>query len=116
MKILIKLLLILLPSYGSAQIKIYNSMLKDSTQKILYYGLDNILKVEGENIKPNETSMSIDKGRIIFLENNQYQIKPEAFESILVSFYKKGKLILSEKFDVKRVPPGRAGDIKKIIK
>ena len=104
MKIIIKTVLILMPFYATAQTKIYNPMLKDSTQKILYLGLDNFLKVEGKNIKNDECSMSIDKGKITSIENNQYHVRPETLGITTVSFYKKGKLILSEKFDVQRMP------------
>jgi hypothetical protein len=104
MKTILVMILAVAPFYSFSQVKIYNIFLKDFTRKILYLGLDNVLKVEGKNSKFNECSMTIDKGKIVAIGNNQYQIKPEISGIAIVSYYEKGTLVLSEKWNIQRIP------------
>jgi hypothetical protein len=96
---LIFLLTLISPLVSLSQVNIINRSLTDSSLKIAYIDVRNILELTGRK-SPNALSFSTTNGTLMSLSENQYVLRPSKEGECVVSFFDKGKKIASKIFRV----------------
>lgn len=102
-----KLFLILLaglPVFANSQIKIVNISLVDSTQPILYAGVDNEIRFKGVN--QSKFTKQIEKGMFAALLDNRFVARvSQPGDTAVIKLLDKDRLIFERKFIIAEVPP-----------
>lgn len=96
---LIFLLTSISPLVSSSQVNIINRSLTDSSMKIAYIDVRNIVELKGHK-SANNLSFSTTNGTLMNLSENQYVLRPSKEGECVVSFFDKEKIIASKRFRV----------------
>jgi hypothetical protein len=100
---LIFLLTSISPLVSLSQVNIVNRSLTDSSMKIAYIDVRNILELKGHKSASN-LSFSTTNGTLMNLSENQYVLRPSKEGECVVSFFDKEKKIVSKIFRVESIP------------
>ena len=96
---LIFLLTSIFPLVSLSQVNIINRSLTDSSMKIAYIDVRNVLELTGHK-NSNTLSFSTTNGTLMSFSENQYVLRPSEEGECVVSFFDKGKKIASKIFRV----------------
>ena len=98
-------LLLIVPFTANAQINIYNISLTDSTKQVLYVGIDNKIKITGDNIEKFAKSIVGGGGILTRLESDLFLVRAnKSGDTAIIKLSSKNKIIAQKKFKVESVP------------
>jgi len=96
-------LLAVLPVFANSQIKIFNISLVDSTQSILYTGIDNVIRFAGVN--QSKFTRKIEKGMLTYLLDNRIVARvSQPGDTAVIKLLDKNRVIFEQKFKIAEVP------------
>ena len=97
------ILLAVLPVFANSQIKIFNISLVDSTQSILYTGIDNVIRFAGVN--QSKFTRKIEKGMLTYLLDNRIVARvSQPGDTAVIKLLDKNRVIFEQKFKIAEVP------------